>query len=81
MFQSFLKKWFFNLCLKLLSEFINFRPSANCSKQLVSDTKNFFDQNPCFLKDVLVSKQKLPYLLDFDQRTSLLKKIKAFIPM
>ena len=42
-------------------------PSANCCKLLVSDTTNFFDQNTCFLKDVLVSKQKILYLLDFDQ--------------
>ena len=28
----------------------------------------FFDQNTCFLKDVLVSKQKISYLLDFDQK-------------
>ena len=39
-------------------------PSANCCKLLVSDTTNFFDQNTCFLKDVLVSKQKIAYLLD-----------------
>ena len=26
-----------------------------------------FDQNTCFLKDVLVSKQKISYFLDFDQ--------------
>ena len=25
------------------------------------------DQNTCFLKDVLVSKEKISYLLDFDQ--------------
>ena len=37
--------------------------SANCSKLLVSDTTNFFDQNMCFLKDVLVSKQKISYLV------------------
>ena len=39
-------------------------PSANCCKLLVSDTTNFFDQNTCFLKDVLVSKQKIAHLLD-----------------
>ena len=27
----------------------------------------FFDQKAHFLKDVLVSKQYIPYLLDFDQ--------------
>ena len=33
--------------------------SANCSKLLlVSDTANFFVQNMCFLKNVLVSIQK-----------------------
>ena len=37
--------------------------SANCSKLLVSDTTNFFDQNTYFLKDVLVSKQKISYLI------------------
>ena len=42
-------------------------PSTNCSKLLVSDTTNFFDQKAHFLKDVLVSKQYIPYLLDFDQ--------------
>ena len=42
-------------------------PFANCSKLLVSDTTNSFDQNTCFLKDVLISKQKISYLLDFDQ--------------
>ena len=77
MFLRFLKKWFFNLCLKLLSEFVNVRSVGNCSKLLVSDTTNFFDQNTCCLKDVLVSKQKFLYLLDFDQRTSFLKTFKA----
>ena len=52
-------------------------PSANCSKLLVSDTTNFFDQNTCFLKDILVSKQKISYLLDFDQRKSFLKNLKS----
>ena len=52
-------------------------PSANGSKLLVLDTTNFFDQNTCFLKDVLVSKQKFLYLLDFDQRAGFLKKFKA----
>ena len=27
---------------------------------------NFFDQNTCFLNDVLVLKQKISYLLNFD---------------
>ena len=39
-------------------------PSAKC---LVSDTTNFFDENMCFLEDVLVSKQKISYLVDFDE--------------
>ena len=51
-------------------------PSANCSKLLVLDTTNCFDQNTCFLKDILVSKQKIFYLLDFDQRKSFLKILK-----
>ena len=42
-------------------------PLANYSKLLVSDTTIFFDQNTCFLKDVLDSKQKISYLLGFDQ--------------
>ena len=42
-------------------------PSANYSKLLVSDTTIFFEQNTCFLKDVLVLKQKISYLLNFDQ--------------
>ena len=42
-------------------------PSANYSKLLVSDTTNVFDQNTCFLQDVLVSKQKISALLNFDQ--------------
>ena len=51
MFLSFLRKWSFNLCLKILSKFANFRSvSKNCSKLLVSDTTNFFEQNTCFLK-------------------------------
>ena len=41
-------------------------PSANCSKLLVSDMTKIFDQNRCFLKDVLVSEFKISYLLDFD---------------
>ena len=41
--------------------------SAKCSKLLVLDTTNFFDQNTCFLEDVLVSKQKISYLVDFDE--------------
>ena len=43
-------------------------PLGNYSKLLVSDATIFFDQNTCFLKDVLVSKQKISYLLDFDQK-------------
>ena len=42
-------------------------PSANCSELLVANMTNFSDQNMCFLKDVLVSKQKIWYFLDFDQ--------------
>ena len=42
-------------------------PSANRSIPLVSGMTNFFDQNTRFLKDVLVAKQKVWYLLDFDQ--------------
>ena len=42
-------------------------PSANRSIPLVSDMTNFFDQNTRFLKDVLVAKQKVWYLLDSDQ--------------
>ena len=49
----------------------NYSPTSglltNCSKLLMSDTRIFLDQNMCFLKDVLVSKQKILYLLDFDQ--------------
>ena len=41
--------------------------SLNCSKLLVSDRTIFFDQNTCFLKDVLVSKQMISYMIDFDQ--------------
>ena len=60
----------------------NSGPLAICSKLLASDRTNFFDQNTCFLKDVLVSKQKISYLLDFDQivyisRTGFLKKLKS----
>ena len=42
-------------------------PSVNCFKLLASDMTIFFDQNTCFLKNVLVSKQKISPLLDFDQ--------------
>ena len=42
-------------------------PSANSPKLLVSDTTNAFEQNKYFLKDVLVSKQKISNLHDFDQ--------------
>ena len=42
-------------------------PSANISKLLVSDTTNVLDQNMCFLKVVLVLKQKVSYSLDFSQ--------------
>ena len=42
-------------------------PSVNCFKLLTSGRTNLFDQNTCFLKDVLVSKQKILHLLDFDQ--------------
>ena len=42
-------------------------PSANRSVPLVSDMTIFFDQNTRFLKDVLVAKQKVWYLLDSDQ--------------
>ena len=41
--------------------------SANCSKLSVSDTTIFFDENMCFLENVLVSKQKISYLLEFDE--------------
>ena len=90
MFLGFLKKWSFNLCLK--NYYVNSPtsgPSANCSK--LSDTTNQSHQNMCFLKDVFVSKQKISYLLDFDQivyiyiyimkiyRTSFLKNFKSVI--
>ena len=52
-------------------------PSAHCSKLLVSDTTTFFDQNTCFFMDILVSKQKISYLLDFDRRKSFLKNLKT----
>ena len=42
-------------------------PSGNCSKQLVSESIIFFDQSTCFSKDILVSKQKILYVVDFDQ--------------
>ena len=42
-------------------------PSVNRSVPLMSDMANFFDQNTRFLKDVLVAKQKVWYLLDSDQ--------------
>ena len=77
MFLRSLKKRFFNLCLKLLSEFVNFRSIGKLFQTIGVGTTNFFDQNTCFLKDVLVSKQKFSYLLDFDQSTSSFKKFKA----
>ena len=52
-------------------------PSANCSKLLVWNTTIFFDQNTCFSKDILVSKQKISNLLDFDQKKSFLKNYKS----
>ena len=61
-------------------------PSANRSIPLVSGMTNFFDQNTRFLKDVLVAKQKVWHLFDFDQivyiyheykRRSFLKKSKS----
>ena len=41
-------------------------PSANCSKLLVADSTNIIDHNRCFLKDVLVSKQKISCLPEFN---------------
>ena len=46
---------------------------ANCSNLLVPDTATFFDQNTCFLKDALVSKQKISYLIS--TRLSIYMKI------
>ena len=67
MFLSFLRKLSFNLCLKLLSEFTNFKSVGKLFETIGGRYNNFFHQNKCFLKDVLVSKQKISYLLDFDQ--------------
>ena len=55
-------------------------PSANCSKLLVSDKTNFLDQDTWFLKDVLVEKRKISYLLDFDQIVYIHKNIEDKFP-
>ena len=50
-----------------LSEFDNFRSVGKLFQTIGVRQDNFFDQNTCFLKAVLVSKPKISYLLDFDQ--------------
>ena len=90
MFSKFLEKITFQLMFEIIKwQIPTSGPPANCSKLLVSDKTNCFDQNTCFLKDALVSKQKISHLLDFDQivyiyimkiqRTSFLKKFKSVI--
>ena len=61
--------------MKLLSELVNFKSVGKLFETI--GATNFFDQNTCFLKDILVSKQKISYLLDFDQRKSFLKNLKS----
>ena len=67
MFLSFLKNWSFHLCLKLLSKLVNFRSVDKLFQTIGIRYDKYFDQNTSFLKDVLVSKQNISYLLDFDQ--------------
>ena len=49
--SQFLQKWPFNLCLKLLSEFANFRSVGKLFQTVGVTYNKFFDQNMCFLKD------------------------------
>ena len=47
----FLKKCSFNLCLRLLIDFANFRSVSNLFETVGVRYDNFFDPNTCFLKD------------------------------
>ena len=55
------------MCFKLVSEFADFRSIGKLCQTIDVRYDKFFDQNTWFLKDALVSKQKISYLLDFDQ--------------
>ena len=50
MFLRSLKKWFFNLCLKLLSEFVNFRSIGKIFQTICVGYDNFFRPEHVFLK-------------------------------
>ena len=50
MFLSFLKKWSFNLCLKLLSEFANFRSVGKLFQTIGVRYDKFFWPDHVFLK-------------------------------
>ena len=53
--------------MESLSEFDNFSSTGKLFQKIgVRQDNLFFDQNMCFLKDVLGAKQKISYLLDFD---------------
>ena len=69
MFLSFLKKWFFNLCLKLLSELDNFSLIRKLFPTIcVRWDKNFWPEQ-AFFKGYFSFKTEdlIKYLLDFDQ--------------
>ena len=89
MFLSFLKKWSFNLCLKLLSELDNFSLIGKLFRTIgVRWDKNFWPEQ-AFFKGYFsfTTEDLIKYLLDFDQiayiyimkiqRTSFLKKMKS----
>ena len=50
MFLSFLKKWSFNLCLKLLNEFANFRSVSKLFQTIGARYDTFFWAEHVFLK-------------------------------
>ena len=77
MFLSFLKKCFFNLCLKLLIEFVNFRSSGKLFQTIVVGYGKFFWSEHVFLKGCFNFKTEVLEFTWFHQRTSFLKKIKA----
>ena len=67
MFLSFLKKWSFNLCLKLLSEFVNFSSVGKLFHTIDVLYDKFFWPEHVFLKGCFSFKTE-----DFDQKIYLI---------
>ena len=63
-------KFFEKMVFQFIFEIIKWIHQIQLLRQTVQTIgvrKKIFDQNTCFLKDVLVSKYKISYFLNFDQ--------------